>query len=97
MLCHYVPIVLSGPSWRAAGLSWDHDYSWSSRHIAHSTRYIVMIFALYRTPILRTINIGMSLHSISVCEGGVVLWVLRHAQVVGSTSSLGQERSSCDA
>ena len=38
-----VSMVLPGPGGRAAGLGWDHNYSGSSGHIAHSTRNIVLV------------------------------------------------------
>ena len=55
--CHEVSIVLPGPGGRAAGPGWDHNYSGSSGHIAHSTRHIVVLCALQRILILYPIHI----------------------------------------
>ena len=85
-LCHDISIILPGPGWRAAGLGWDHNYSWSRGHIAHSTRHIVIMNSLDRPLKLCSMNRGMSSRSISVCEGPAVFRVLGHAQVISSTS-----------
>ena len=46
VLSHEVSIVLPGPGGRAAVFSWDHHHSWSSGHVTHSTRYIVVVCSL---------------------------------------------------
>ena len=56
VFCHEVSIVLPGPGGRAAGPGWDHNYSGSSGHIAHSTRHIVVVCALQRKLILCPIH-----------------------------------------
>ena len=48
VLGHEVSIVLPGPGGRAAVFSWDHHHSWSSGHVTHSTRYIVVVCSLER-------------------------------------------------
>ena len=102
VLGHEVSIVLPGPGGRAAVFSWDHHHSWSSGHVTHSTWYIVVVCSLEGTLILCPMNLaGVSVGaiglSISVCECGAVLWVLRHTQVVGSTSFFAYPGTSSDA
>ena len=102
VLGHEVSIVLPGPGGRAAVFSWDHHHSWSSGHVTHSTRYIVVVCSLEGILILCPIylcgiSIVMVSLSISVSECGAVLWVLRHTQVVGSTSFLAYPGTSSDA
>ena len=101
VISHEVSIVLPGPGGRAAGPGWDHNYSGSSGHIAHSTRHIVVMCALQRMHILCPLHKCMALHPISVCEVGAVfwweLWASRHTQVIGCTSLLGIKASSSDA
>ena len=95
--CHEVSIALPGPGGRAAVFSWDHHHSWSSGHVTHSTRCIVVVCSLEGTLILCPIYQSVSICPTSVSECGAVLWVLRHTQVVGSTSFLVYICASSDA
>ena len=95
---HQISEILSCPSWRAGGLGWDHEDSWSSGHVAHSTRYVVVMCSLQRyDSILCAMYLGISLYSAAIREGGAVLCVVRHAQVVGSTSAVSVVGSSSDS
>ena len=86
MCSHDVSIVLPGPGWRAAGLGWDRDYSWSSRHVAHSTGDITSIGCYYRAIILCSPEKDISLRYTPVCDVGAILRCSGQTQVVGSTS-----------
>ena len=83
---HDVTVVLHGPGWRATGFSRDHDYSRSGGHVAHSTRYVMIMCTLERVFIFSTIYTSIVLHSTSVCEGSAVLWVRWHAEMISSTT-----------
>ena len=97
VLGHEVSIVLPGPGGRAAVFGGDHHHSWSSGHVTHSTRCIVVVCSLEGSLILCPIYQSMSICPTSVAECGAVLWVLRHTQVVGSTSFLVVPGTSSDA
>ena len=94
--CHDVSIVLPGPGGRAAGLGWDHYYSGSSGHIAHSTRNIVVVRPLSGILILRAKHLHMSSSPLLVGQCGGVLWVPRHTQVIGPTPTVTIPASSSD-
>ena len=92
-LSHEVPKVLPGPTTRAAGLGRDHYLGRSGRHVAHSTRYIVVMLALDGKLVLHPKHVtGISIGSTNpgfsgpVSKFTAVLRVLGHAQVVGPTS-----------
>ena len=93
---HEVARVLQSPSRWTAGFSWDHHDCHPRWSIAHSTGSIVVMKSwewsrsTVTCLVLHSIHIAVTLNSRLIAE---VVWIIRHAEVVGCSSPMRVIRS----
>ena len=91
---HEVARVLQSPCWWTPSFSWDHCDCHPCWSITHSTGNIVVVNScewFMVCQILSSIHRAKPLHSRLVCK---VVWIIRHAEVVGTSSSASKPASS---
>ena len=91
---HEVARVLQSPCWWTPSFSWDHCNCHPCWSITQSTGNIVLENSFeWCSPcfILSSIHIAPPLHSRLVCK---VVWIIGHAEVVGTSSSVAKPASS---
>ena len=92
---HEVARVLQSPCWWALSFSWDHCDCHPCWNIAHGTGGIVVVKSSKWSSspwfVLSSIHWAEPLHSRCVCK---VVWIIGHAEVVGTSSHVAIPASS---